>query len=242
MQLLNLQIKHARRIKLIFDQSLSIDAFLSIAYYSVTCTDNKASNPNVVQAFYVPNSLNVLELALNIDLAQNSQYIVSAVGVPNSTNTEFTPDPSELKFYFGQSTSPSLVNQKEGLNKIHSRLYGIDISMQNGEFIENKDGDLQLTTGPEMVKEALWRRLLSNGLMWNSQYGLKSREFVDATPDSMPLLSSNANSQVRLDDRVQDVSVELDNQISSQKAFINITAKLKGAQSIDLQFAPPTSE
>jgi hypothetical protein len=240
MQLLNLQIKHARRIRLIFDQPLSIDAFLSVSYYSVVCSDGKASNPNVVQAFYVSNSPNVAELAFDIDLAQNSKYIVSAIGVPNSGNTEFTPDPSQLNFYFGQSTSPIVSNQNQGLNKIHSRLYGVDISMQNGEFIENKDGDLQLITGPEMVKEALWRRLLSNGLMWNSQYGLKSREFVDATPDSMPILATAADTQVRLDNRIQDVSVELDNQISNQKAFINITAKLKGAQSIDLQFSPPT--
>ena len=92
-----------RRVRLVFSHALSVGAFSSLAFYSVT-SDGAGVSPAVNGAFLVPSSPNVVELSVTEDLLDGAQYTVSAVGVPATDST---------KHYRSGSSMSS--------NRIHSR-------------------------------------------------------------------------------------------------------------------------
>src|SRR5262245_28735780 len=88
-------IRHERRIRLVFTNTLDMSAFTSVSYYSVTSIDGSAASPSVVRAFAVGNSPNVVELQLSLDLVQGAAYRVSAVSVL-AIDATTTPNPSNV--------------------------------------------------------------------------------------------------------------------------------------------------
>lgn len=242
MQLLNLVIKHERRIRLIFDKPVNFTAF-NVNLYKLTNIDGAGSTPDISKAYIVANSPYTVELALSLDLSRGSSYTIDVFGIQALDNS-ITPDPSQLKFTFAASTAATIKNTKTGINSLYTKLYGLDIlfEMQSGDFVERQDGDLLTVSGPTTVKEALWKRVLSNGLPWNNNYGLKPREFVDAASTSLDEMVTSAKGQLLLDDRVESAEVSLSTDTKAAQGYLNMKVKLIGDQLIDLSISPLTKQ
>lgn len=207
--LIALQIKHERRVRLVFSAALAAGAFSSTSYYGALNLDGGAASPGVQAALVVSSSPNVVELQLDIDLVQGALYRFSAVGVP-AIDTSTTPNPSELDARVGQERRAAAVATHGAPLALDRVLYGEDVRWSVSDFQEDQAGDLAETAGIESAHDDIDRRLRSNGVLWDNLYGLRAREYVDAVVTTLGELDGSIRSQVLADDRVESVDVQVD--------------------------------
>lgn len=203
-------IKHERRIRVLFTNTLASSAFTSTSYYTVTSLDGATSSPAVVRAFAVASSPHVVELQLADDLVQGAAYTISAVGVP-ATDLSTTPNPSETGVRMGREPQAGTAATARGpITVLEELLFGRDARWTGSDFAEAPSGDLDEISGLELMETDLTRRGLSNGLPWDPAFGLHAREFVNGSPTGMRTLRGRAIAQLLQDDRVASADAEVD--------------------------------
>lgn len=201
-------VKHERRLRLIFTNTLASGAFTSLAWYTITSADGSTGDPPVVAAYAITNSPNEVELHLGADIVQGALYAASAVGVPAS-DASATPDPSTAAFRVATERTDADIGATQQVSGLERRLYGVDLVHDGLDFVEQADGDLATTAGRQVVKADLRRALESNGLPWDPSYGLHAREHVDAPSPTLARIPALAVEQLRRDDRVESVTAEV---------------------------------
>lgn len=195
-------IRHERRIRAIFTNTLAAAAFTTPTLYVVTSVDGTAANPTVLEALVVPNSPEAVELALGADLVAGRAYQVSAVGVP-CTDTTVTPAGSIQTF--NPPTPNQVAGVEVGADDIQNLLYGVDLVHNGVDYVETSNGDLATIGGRSNAISALRRRAVAQGLPWNGAYGVKPRDFIDGPMLQRPQLRGRLILQMVADDRVDSV-------------------------------------
>ncbi len=235
----NVQIRHERRVRLIFSTTLAAGAFTSVAFYTVTSVSGEATSPTVIAALTVTGSPEVVELQMGADLVRGQRYTFSAVAVP-AADLSTTPDPSEVVAYYGEILpSPGL--QSGGVSELDELLYGRDILFDGGDFVEDGQGDLLTISGVVSLEAALRRCATSNGLPWAPEYGVHADEFVDVPIEGLLPLRGRAESAMRADDRVARVrvTIESDNEGGTGTVAIDVTPIGAGDALRQIQVAIP---
>ena len=201
-------VRHERRVRLFFDVALAAGAFTSTAFYSVASVDGKATPPNVVKAFAVADSPTVVELALDGDLVQGAAYSFSAVGVP-AVDLSVTPDPSAAVAQLPTEVRPAALGTRGSPSDLETTIFGVDLIF-DADFQVDPSGDLSTQGGAPVLRRDLASRLLSDGLPWDSTFGLRPRQYVDGAASAVFALRGKAVDQVRLDDRVRSCTATVD--------------------------------
>lgn len=218
----SVEVKHERRIRLLFSDSLQSGAFgVSPTLYVVTCTDALGISPGVSAAMIVSGSPDCVELALSEDLVKGSLYTVSAVGVP-STDLTYTPDPSILSFRYGLNADARDVEPIQ--RNREDLIYGIDLLWNGADYQETASGDLDRIGGTANVTKALYRGLEAQGLTWDQEYGARIRDFVDSPSTVSGTLRGNIQSQILSDPRVKSAKVTVST--DDEDTYLVITPKL----------------
>ncbi len=187
-----------RRLWLRFSAQLAAGAFTSLGAYSLEGEDGSA--PGVVAAFVVASNPYVVEIAIDTDLTEGVEYIVRAVGVPD-TDADVTLAPSELPVRIGVArTRQAALSPRDD---VLETAYGVDLYWDGSDLVEDAQGDLATVSGRENVHAALKRRLTSYGLPWDESYGAKPREYVDGSPLTAYQLRGALAAQAVEDDRVK---------------------------------------
>ena len=205
--LVTVQVRHERRIRLLFSHALASGAFTP-GLYTVTSVDGDAADPPVVAAYAVLNSPAVVELHLGADLVQGGHYRASAPGVPG-TDGDTTPDPSAVGFRVGTARGGAELSAPRKASALERRLYGWDLVHDGNDFVETPDGDLADAAGVTVARADLRRRVESNGLPWRPSFGLHARAWVDAPAPALAQVPVLAVAEVRKDDRVLSAEAEI---------------------------------
>lgn len=222
--LVTVLVRHERRIRLIFTNSLAAGAFTSLAWYAIT-SDGTAANPSVVAAYAVSNSPDTVELHLGADLVQGVLYTASAVGVP-ATDLSSTPNPSETKFRVAVERGGNDLKAAVKVSPLERRLYGVDLIHDGADWVEGPDGDLAIVEGKPVVKADIRRGIESNGLPWAPTYGMRARGFVDAPSPMLAQLPGIAAAYVQQDDRVESATADV--VLNGETPVVRVRPKLIG--------------
>lgn len=198
-------VKHERRLRLAFSNSLASGAFVP-GLYVITSLDGRATPPVVVATFVITGAPGNVELALGGDLVQGAAYQISAIGVPA---TDLTVTGSDAVAPFQLPFTPGVPNSEPKVDDGEKLLYGQDIVWNGKDFLETANGDLFVVAGANNVRLAIERRLLSEGLLWDPGYGAKPRQYVDSAAGAVGNLKANLIQQAQADDRVKRVTVDL---------------------------------
>lgn len=201
-------VRHERRIRLFFSNSLAAGAFTSLSFYSVASVDGRATSPIVVKAFAVANSPDVVELALDGDLVQGAAYSFSAVGVP-ALDLSVTPDPSAAVAQLPSEVRPATLGTRGSPSDLERTIFGVDL-LFDADFQVDPSGDLSTQGGAPVLRRDLASRLLSDGLPWDATFGLRPRQYVDGAASAVFALRGKAVNQVLLDDRVRSCTASVD--------------------------------
>lgn len=222
--LINVAIRHSRRIRLVFSTSLAAGAFSALSHYSVTNQDGRGASPNVVAAFVLPGSPAAVELALDADLVAGAIYQVEADGVP-ALDSSVTPTPSVETINIAQPNAQP--NVEIHADDIDALVFGVDLVHDGVDYVEGSDGDLATIAGEPNVVAAILRREVSDGLPWDPSYGAKPRQYVDGAFGALTQLRGALVRQAVADDRVKqcDVTLTQDPNDPSQ-AFFEVTPTL----------------
>lgn len=215
------EIKHERRIRLLFSRPLGTGAFgLSpTSMYTIVSQDALGIDPTVSAAMIVGGSPEAVELALSSDLVMGGLYTVTVISVPGD---DASTTSSSLQIRFGlnapkRDVEPLQRNQ-DGL------LYGIDLLWDGLDYQETANGDLDRAGGTANVTKALYRGLQSMGLPWDQVYGAKIRNFVDSPSPSSGTLKGSATAQIMKDPRVKKAVVKITT--DNEKTYLSITPVL----------------
>lgn len=201
-------VRHERRVRIAFTNTLAAAAFTSTSYYRAACLNSVGTAPVVRAALVVTSSPNVVELQLDSDLVPGGIYQFFAEGVP-AADASTTPVGASAYASFGERVDGSRTEQVTDLEAL---LYGIDLRYEGTDFLEDVNGDLGHLSGPPLVRRDLWNRLRSNGLPWDPEHGVHAREWIDAAGNSAFALRGRTTSQMLEDDRVRgcDATVTVD--------------------------------
>lgn len=222
-------VRSERRLRLVFSEAVGAAAFTTLGYYSIVCSDGTGADPAPVAAFVVPSNPAVVELALDLDLAPGAPYTVSAVGVPAAGGGGgVTPGGSQLPFRQGEKRQPKAARVASDV--LLAELYGEDLVWDGQDVSEAQNGDLETVSGKENVSAALERRLMSDGLPWDQQYGAKPRKFVDGSPLLVGDLRGDLISQALEDDRVTRASSVVLPLSEPEYVWIETTVYLLGGE------------
>lgn len=226
--LLSVNVRHERRLRLLFTNVLAAGAFgvPGPAYYTVENLDGKAVSPVVEAALIVSGSPEVVELSLGADLCNGAMYRITADGVP-ATDASTTPSGSQEQFRFG--TAPTKTKVEPGLRDRERLLFQVDLIWNGSDYEESPTGDLARVEGVPNVTKALWRRVETPGLPWDPTWGVDVREYVDSPSALAVPLRGVVAGQVAQDPRVSSVKTAVE--IQQEKTFIHITPTLKGGTS-----------
>ncbi len=88
-------------------------------------------------------------------------------------------------------------------------LYGRDAVWLGTDYAEDADGDLDELVGPEVPRQALVKRFLSDGLPWDPDYGLHPSDHVDGTATAAAEVAARAVQQARQDDRIERATASI---------------------------------
>lgn len=214
-------VRHERRLRLVFSNTLAAGAF-DVSHYTIETADDVATPPEVQEAYLVPGSPTVVELALDGPLVRGALYTVLAENVP-ATDLSDTDPGTSLNFRWGITAAP--VNIEPGLRDKNLLLYGIDLIWNGVDYQESSTGDLDRVSGPANVTKALNRGVETNpgDLTWDVTYGAGAREFIDSPSVLAGTLKGSVSSQMVRDPRVKSVKVTHDIQDSSTFLFADAT-------------------
>ena len=201
-------VRHERRVRLFFDVALAAGAFASLSYYSVESVDGNATPPAPVKAFAVASSPTVVELALDGDLVQGAAYRFLAEGVP-AVDLTSTPPGSNAVAQLPTEARPAALGTRGNSNDLERTIFGVDI-LFDADFQVDPSGDLSTQGGAPVLRRDLASRLLSDGLPWDSTFGLRPRQYVDGAASAVFALRGKAVDQVLLDDRVRSCTASVD--------------------------------
>lgn len=230
--LLALEIRHERRLRLVFTNTLAIGAF-NPALYTVTAVNADATSPAVTAALIVSGTPATVEIALGGDLVQGIMYTVTAVGVP-ATDTSVTPGGTLERFRFGAKKVKTKV--EPFLRDRERLLFQVDIIWNGDSYEETASGDLARVEGQANVTKALWRSIETAGLPWDPSWGVDTREYVDSPSPTAAPLKGLLSTQILKDPRVVSVTSTVD--IQDFDTFINLQPVLTGgvpAQPVSVQ-------
>lgn len=200
------EIKHERRLRLIFSQALAAGAFVT-SLYVITSLDDAGAAPEVSEAFLVTSNPAVVELALDSDLQRGGLYEITAEGVP-AVDLTVTADGTSSQFRYGISAPREDV---EPAKRDRDRLlYGVDLLWNGVDYQETSNGDLERVGGTANVTKALYRNVESNGLPWDPTWGVGVREFVDSPSAASGSLKGQMSRQLLRDPRVRSVKVTVE--------------------------------
>lgn len=210
MELVSLIIRSPTRLRLLFNAPVDSSAFsdsISIGEgtIEITSLDSGGVDPEIKSRLAVIGSPNSMELVLRDELSEGSAYVVALDSVPSSDSStcsgaqNFRPGTKQATLMAVEPDAPDL----------EKLLYNTDLVWTGLDFLETPDGDLATVSGRANVKGALLRRLVSEGLLWNFNYGVKPREQVDGPTAATPFLRGLIMRQMLEDNRVSSVSVAL---------------------------------
>lgn len=220
----NLLVRSPRRVRLLWDAALGGGAF-SPSWFTFETLDGAGTNPNVVAALAVPSYPDQCELVLDNDLAIGGLYrLTIGAGVPPASGgtapgytRDFRPE--------GRPADPSPTLR---LDDVIAELFQTDLLHDGKDFVEEANGDLAGVTGPENAKRAFARRLVSNGLAWRSDYGVKARRFVDAPEPTLPELRGRVAEQARRDDRIVRAAASIPGTQDAGQPIVNVDLEFIG--------------
>ena len=217
----------ARRLRLGFTSAVGAGAFLDLTLYRVQSLDGAGPSPSVVAAYVVPNSPAFVEIALSSDLAVGGQYSVQAISVPELVGGGVTPTGSSLSFRMAGEASQAIEPQP---GSQADEFFGVDLAWNGQDFVELASGDLDTVSGVACVQSDLVKRSLSDGLLWDAEFGAHPRKYVDGSPVVLPELRSRILQQLLKDDRVLKATVTLEPPDESQPsvAQFSVSAVLPG--------------
>lgn len=218
------EVRHERRLRLSFTNTVAIGAF-NTALYTVTCDTDDADAPGVSAALLVPGSPTTVELALTNALVQGSRYKVTAVGVP-ATDLSVTPAGSEEFFTYGVKLEKTLIEPRA--RDRERLLYQCDLIWNGQDYEETATGDLARIEGRANVTKSLGRGIETSGLPWNPAWGVDVREFVDSPSTTGGTLRGTITAQILSDGRVKSVSSEIN--INLDTTTIIFTPILKSGE------------
>jgi hypothetical protein len=194
----NLIVRSRRRIRAVFTDAVASGAFVT-GFYSVTSLDGFGASPTINGVLVVPDSPQVVELSLAIDLADGAGYRLDvAAGVPALAGGTAGAG----SYAFSAPTAAPAASPEILSDELLDAIYGNDIAFANDDFVETLEGDLATRGGIQNTTEALLDRALSDGLPWDDSYGAKPREFVDGSDSELSTLRSRTLGQFLQDDRV----------------------------------------
>lgn len=228
--LVSADIRHERRIRLAFSNSLDVSAFGVPAptAYVVTSTDGRGVSPTVSAALAVPNSPNVVELALASDLVKGAFYQISAIGI-KAVDTTVTDATAVLSVLYG---TPAVIPNTEPIRSNRLNLvYFVDLIWNGSDYEEAANGDLNRIGGPPNVTKALYRTVEANGLPWDGGYGGKAREFIDTPALMAGTLKGSVSSAILRDPRVK--AVKADVEVSDINTYLHLTPVLISGEQAD---------
>ena len=235
-ELAALNLRSNRRIRLAFTEPLAAAAFMSTTYYTVTEKGGTIS-PAVVAVFAIPGSGSVCELALANDLVDRAFYVVSANGVPAAAGSATAPDSSLSLFVGATPPAPRAIDQPA--RNLLDEIYGQDLVWADGDMVEDATGDLATVGGTQNVKDALQRRLVSDGLDWDETYGARLRRYVDGPSATAGEMRGLCTQQVLQDDRVRSASTTVLSPDAKQpdQVPIECQVELVGGLEIETRFS-----
>lgn len=224
------EVKHERRIRLLFSSALDSGAFGAppptfsggvIPLYVLTCEDSFGFDPGISAAMIVTGNPSVVELALSADLVKGSLYSISAVSVPG-VDLSVTPEGSVLSFRYGLNAELRDVEPIQ-LNR-DALLYGVDLLWNGEDYQETASGDLDRIGGTANVTKALYRGMESHGLTWDQSYGARVRDFVDSPSTTTGTLKGRLMAQILKDPRVKGIKVDITT--DDEDTYLNFTPTL----------------
>lgn len=228
-ELTGVVVRHERRLRLVFSNSLAVGAFGSPApaYYVVANQDGKGVDPGVSAAIIVAGSASNVELALGSDLVPGALYRVTAIGVPALDASTSTAASDEL---FRVATPSKPANEEAKVTDGELLLYGRDLVHTGDDYLETAEGDLAQVGGAINAKAALRRRLLGDPLPWAPNYSPRARRFVDAPVSSIGGLRGELEAQAMRDDRVRASKAKLVVDETTNDAYFDIATTLIGGR------------
>lgn len=201
--LITARLQSETRIRLFFESALGVAAF-SPSWFSVTSDDGASPELSVVAALAVPGSAGAVELVVSEELVPSSLYTIDiADGLP-----PLSGDP--LEAMETQIRTPGPPAAKTSRGTLLPDIFGEDLEWRNGDWALSASGDLARIGGEANLKQAMNRRLTSEGLGWDPSYGLKARQHLDQPELGLAFLHGRVAEQLYLDDRIAEVRVDSD--------------------------------
>lgn len=229
-----------RRVRLLFSGSLAAGAFTSTSYYAVTSADGLASVPIVVETVYaIAGGPNQVELAVSEDWLPGALYTVGVTAVPTTDASDPTASlDGRLPLPLNEP-----VDVEPQTSDIDLLLYGRDLAFaQNGGFVEDTTGDLATISGRPNWQGAMWRRMTSEGLLWQKSYGPEADLEVDGPSSHARPLAGRYLSQARADDRTASASIDVRSTADGESWYFAMTiVGIDGLDPKTLEIPPPVS-
>lgn len=236
MNLTTVYVKHERRIRLIFSDQLQAGAFVT-SLYTVESVDGASGNPQVQLAMVVPSSPNVVELQLSLDLASGGRYRAYAGNVPGATGN--TPADEYTDFFVGvRDTNTRQIAVTPAVSEDDKLAFGVDMAWTGTDWAETPNGDLDTVAGLQCLKDDLAHRIGSNGLPWDTSFGLKPREYLDAPVVALPPLRGQVVTEVQKDDRVRRSEATLATDNTGTTVIVVTVVPVVGTDELKLSLNP----
>jgi len=194
-----LEVRGPRRLRLLFTNTLDSGAFVT-SWFGVESLDGAGPDPVVKAALVVPATPAGVEIVLDEDLAQGGLYrLTIAAGVPATDASTLSLTTQD----FRPASTPTPPSPEVQARDVLGYAYGVDLVHDGNDFVEQANGDLDWITGPENVRGAVERGVLSEGVPWDPSWGAHPRQFVDAPIPTLGLLRSAVVRHLQRDDRIQ---------------------------------------
>lgn len=228
----SLEVRHERRIRVLFTNTLAAGAFgaPAPAWYVIESVDGVGTPPVVQAAYIISGSPTVVELALATPLVRGALYKLKAEGVP-ATDASSTAVGTNSEFRWGL-TLPKDNVEPEFQHK-QRLLYGIDLLWNGIDYQETATGDLDRVDGTANVTKALNRAVETNpgDLGWDTTYGAGAREYVDSPNIAAGTLKGAVSAQVLRDPRVKAVKATYE--IDDEKTYLYVDPTLISGESVE---------
>jgi len=229
-ELTGIVVKHERRLRLVFSNTLAAGAFGSPApaFYVVENQDGRGLSPGVSAAIVVSGAASNVELALDQDLVAGALYRIAAIAVP-ATDLSVSTAASDATFRVGVAATPLAVEAK--VTDADLLLYGRDCVFSGTDYIETAEADLATIGGAANACAAIRRRLTGSPLPWAPDYSPRARSFVDAPIASIGGLRGRLEAQAMRDDRVRRCEAKLViDDTTPTDSYFDVTTTLIGGR------------